>query len=228
MTVVCGPERWPFWQPAASLSENRTRWHSPRRRFNSREQRNPDERPRVRLRIASIFVNADRLDRARPLLDGVSASGAGETRWSRSTFSGFSARSSSLPAAWRARRTMLTGPGRSSGSTGRTKPRRSGRSRSSQPIAATWSVHAHSRCGDSRWHLDPWFTSRLEAVLGLVAAWSGDPHGAVHRFDAAERLTSRVGWLEPTLAGWRPDHVEALLELGRVDEAVSILNSLGG
>lgn len=73
--------------------------------------------------------------------------------------------------------------------------------------------------------LNHWFIANLEGVLGIVAAWRGDAPGAVERFTAADELSSCVGSLEPALAKWRPDHVEALLELGRVDEAVSILDS---
>jgi DNA-binding CsgD family transcriptional regulator len=72
---------------------------------------------------------------------------------------------------------------------------------------------------------DLWFTAYLEGTLGMVAAWSGDTPGAVERFTSADELSSGAGLLEPTVARWRPDQVEALLELGRVDEAASILDS---
>ena len=70
-----------------------------------------------------------------------------------------------------------------------------------------------------------WFTAHFQGVLGIVSAWSGDGPGAVERFTAADELSSNAGSLEPALSTWHADHVEALLELGRVDEAASILDS---
>lgn len=69
----------------------------------------------------------------------------------------------------------------------------------------------------------PWFVPHFQTVLGLVARWSGDPGRAVEHFAIAEMSNRALGSLEPSLARWRADYVEALLELGRLDEAVAIL-----
>lgn len=71
---------------------------------------------------------------------------------------------------------------------------------------------------------DLWFAAYLEGALGVVAAWSGDTAGALERFGAADDLSNRLGLLEPGVLRWRPEQVEALLELGRVDEAALILD----
>ncbi len=70
----------------------------------------------------------------------------------------------------------------------------------------------------------PWFVSYAEGLLGSVALWSGDAQRAVEHFGAAEKARSRFGSREPNLARWRADYVEALLELGHVEEAVAVLD----
>jgi DNA-binding CsgD family transcriptional regulator len=62
------------------------------------------------------------------------------------------------------------------------------------------------------------------AVLGLVALWSGDPSGADKWLGEADRWAARLGWGEPSVRWWTPDYAELLLELGRIDEAVQILD----
>ena len=62
------------------------------------------------------------------------------------------------------------------------------------------------------------------AVLGLVARWSGDPSAALGLFDEADRTAATLGWGEPSVRWWTPDHVELLLEQGRVDDAVDLLD----
>ena len=71
---------------------------------------------------------------------------------------------------------------------------------------------------------DPWFAAYFEGLLGSVALWSGDAQRAVEYFAAAEKARSRFGSREPNLARWRADYVEALTELGHVEEAVSVLD----
>jgi DNA-binding CsgD family transcriptional regulator len=63
-----------------------------------------------------------------------------------------------------------------------------------------------------------------DAVLGHVAYQQGGAPAAVEHFVAAERTRRAAGSLEPTPAWWRADHVEALLELGRIEEAVDVLH----
>jgi DNA-binding CsgD family transcriptional regulator len=61
-------------------------------------------------------------------------------------------------------------------------------------------------------------------TLGFVALQSGDPHKAATWFDEAERTTMRLGWCEASKRWWIADHVEALLELGRLNDAMRILD----
>jgi DNA-binding CsgD family transcriptional regulator len=58
------------------------------------------------------------------------------------------------------------------------------------------------------------------AILGLAAWWSGDVADTRRLFAEAER----VGWHEPSVRWWTPDHVELLLELGETDEAIRLLD----
>ena len=60
--------------------------------------------------------------------------------------------------------------------------------------------------------------------LGLAESWGGDPGRAVEHFSAAEDARSELGSLEPNVGFWRADYVEALLELGRIDEALAVLD----
>ncbi len=63
------------------------------------------------------------------------------------------------------------------------------------------------------------------AVLGLVARWSGDPSSeALDRLAAAERWARTLTMGEPSLRWWTADHVEALLQADRADEAVRLLD----
>jgi DNA-binding CsgD family transcriptional regulator len=63
------------------------------------------------------------------------------------------------------------------------------------------------------------------AVLGLVALGGGDPQAAATWFAQADRSAAEIGWGEPSVRWWTPDGVELLLELGRVDEAVTVLDT---
>jgi AAA ATPase domain len=64
----------------------------------------------------------------------------------------------------------------------------------------------------------------LVAVPGLVDFWSGDAPAAAESFAAAEQTANARGWREPNMRWWRADYVEALLELGRMDDAVGLLD----
>ena len=61
-------------------------------------------------------------------------------------------------------------------------------------------------------------------VLGLAALWSGDTDTAAVWLGKADRQAATLGWGEPTMRPWSADYVEALLELGRIDEAVQVLD----
>jgi DNA-binding CsgD family transcriptional regulator len=65
---------------------------------------------------------------------------------------------------------------------------------------------------------------QLMAVLGLVARWSGDASAAENWFEKAGRRASELGWGEPSLRWWTADHAEMLLEDGRIDDAVRIVD----
>jgi DNA-binding CsgD family transcriptional regulator len=61
-------------------------------------------------------------------------------------------------------------------------------------------------------------------VLGLVARWSGDPSAAENWFEKADRRASELGWGEPSVRWWTADHAETLLEDGRIDDAIRIVD----
>ena len=63
------------------------------------------------------------------------------------------------------------------------------------------------------------------ATLGTVELWSGDAAAAVDRFRVTEEMTDAADGVEPTMQLWRSEQVEALLELGLVDEAVARLEA---
>jgi DNA-binding CsgD family transcriptional regulator len=68
-------------------------------------------------------------------------------------------------------------------------------------------------------------TGAHQGVSGVVALWSGDASAAVPYFEAADHTRHTMGNREPTNYWWRGEHVEALLELRRLDEAVELLAS---
>lgn len=76
-----------------------------------------------------------------------------------------------------------------------------------------------------RWSADLVFLGGHEGVLGLVELWSGDASEAASHFAAAEQARRTLGMREPTTFWWRADYVEALLELGRSDDAVAVLDA---
>lgn len=66
----------------------------------------------------------------------------------------------------------------------------------------------------------------LVALPGLLDFWSGGgAAAAAASFAAAEETASAAGWGEPNMRWWRGDYVEALLELGRSEDAVGLLNA---
>jgi DNA-binding CsgD family transcriptional regulator len=62
------------------------------------------------------------------------------------------------------------------------------------------------------------------AVLGLAALWDGDEATAVEWLDKADGRAAEFRWREPSVRWWSADHAELLLELGRIEEAVRILD----
>jgi DNA-binding CsgD family transcriptional regulator len=64
----------------------------------------------------------------------------------------------------------------------------------------------------------------LQAVPGLVALWSGDAATGTDCLEKADRRAQVLGWGSPDARPWTADYAEALLELGRVDEAVRVID----
>lgn len=64
----------------------------------------------------------------------------------------------------------------------------------------------------------------LAAVPGLVALVRGDPASAVLHLGEADAKARELGWGAPDARPWTPDYAEALLELGRIDEAVRLID----
>jgi DNA-binding CsgD family transcriptional regulator len=62
------------------------------------------------------------------------------------------------------------------------------------------------------------------AVLGLVALWSGDSSAAAEWLGAADQQAAAIGWGEPSVRWWTPDYSELLLELGRIADAMHVLD----
>jgi DNA-binding CsgD family transcriptional regulator len=60
-------------------------------------------------------------------------------------------------------------------------------------------------------------------VLGLLESWSGDRTRAVELFSTAMKARHAAGFREPGSPLYLVDYVEALLELGRIDDALSVL-----
>ena len=65
----------------------------------------------------------------------------------------------------------------------------------------------------------------LLAVLGLAALGSGDAPAAAEWLGKADRQAATLGWREPSQRPWSADYAEALLELGRIDDAVRIIDA---
>jgi DNA-binding CsgD family transcriptional regulator len=69
------------------------------------------------------------------------------------------------------------------------------------------------------------FVVNHRAVLGIVEFREGEPLLAVGHFDRAEASRqARQGLLEPNMRFYYGDYVEALLELGRVEDAAGIVD----
>ena len=64
----------------------------------------------------------------------------------------------------------------------------------------------------------------LQAVPGLVALWSGDAAAGADFLEQADRQAQVLGWGAPDARPWTADYVEALLELGRIDDAERVVD----
>jgi DNA-binding CsgD family transcriptional regulator len=61
------------------------------------------------------------------------------------------------------------------------------------------------------------------SVIGLAALWGGDASTGADWLGRAHTRALELGWFEPRNRPWTDDYVEALLELGRIDEAAEVL-----
>jgi DNA-binding CsgD family transcriptional regulator len=64
----------------------------------------------------------------------------------------------------------------------------------------------------------------VEGVLGVVELWSGQPERSIEHFVTADTGRRAIGFGEPGLFWWQGEHIEALLEVGRVDDATDVLD----
>ena len=65
----------------------------------------------------------------------------------------------------------------------------------------------------------------LQAVPGIVALWRGDAATAADWLGKADRQASALGWGSPDARPWTADYAEALLELGRIADAVRVVDT---
>lgn len=63
------------------------------------------------------------------------------------------------------------------------------------------------------------------AILGLVKLSIGDVSTAEEWLDQADERAAVLGWVEPSIRWWTGDRVELLLELGRIEDAVRVLEA---
>ncbi len=64
----------------------------------------------------------------------------------------------------------------------------------------------------------------LLAVPGVAALWSGDALAAAEWLGKADRQAAALGWGEPDMRVWTAHYAEALLELGRIEDAERVLD----
>jgi DNA-binding CsgD family transcriptional regulator len=62
-----------------------------------------------------------------------------------------------------------------------------------------------------------------QAILGVCDLWSGDSAAAVAHLSEADHTADLRGWKEPNIRWWRADLCEALLQVGRAEEAAHLI-----
>jgi DNA-binding CsgD family transcriptional regulator len=62
------------------------------------------------------------------------------------------------------------------------------------------------------------------AIMGLSALWEGDQVDGLEWLDRADQRASELGWKESSVRWWSSDYAELLLELGRIDDAVGVVD----
>jgi DNA-binding CsgD family transcriptional regulator len=60
-------------------------------------------------------------------------------------------------------------------------------------------------------------------ILGTCDLWSGNPQAALASFLRAEEAADGRGWSEPAMRLWRGEYAEALLQLGRIEDAAVLV-----
>jgi DNA-binding CsgD family transcriptional regulator len=61
------------------------------------------------------------------------------------------------------------------------------------------------------------------AILAACDSWTGNAASAIPQFEKAEAATTAIATTDPGMRHWVPDHAEALLQVGRVDEAAQLV-----
>ena len=158
------------------------------------------------------------------------ASGASATSRGAPARSGASPGSSCGPGAWSSRPSTPLVHTTSRSSTASRCRRTTSRSPSLPSTAGELDLaRAHSEraleLAEEQFGLHP---PQHIAVLGLVALWSGDPPRPREWLERADRSRRELGWREPSLRWWTPDHVELLLGLGELDDGGPPPRHLGG
>ena len=62
------------------------------------------------------------------------------------------------------------------------------------------------------------------AILGLAALWGGDTAAGAEWLEKADQQAATLRWGEPSIRWWSADYAEALLELGRIDDGVRVID----
>jgi DNA-binding CsgD family transcriptional regulator len=63
------------------------------------------------------------------------------------------------------------------------------------------------------------------AILGLAALWSGDIAAGADWLEKADQQAMTLGWGEPSIRWWSADYAEVLLEFGRIDDGVRVIDA---
>jgi DNA-binding CsgD family transcriptional regulator len=63
------------------------------------------------------------------------------------------------------------------------------------------------------------------AVLAILEGWTGNPSAAVAGFERVEAAADARGFAEPALRWWRAEYGEALLRVGRIDDARRLVDA---
>ncbi len=188
---------------AATSSCRRRRWL----------QRTPSRRPPGERRRAACSSASN-------------GSGSSATSREARARSGDSPGSSSGPGAGSSPPTTPRAPATSRASTGSRCRRTSCRSRSSPSIAAGSSWPVSTRNTHSSWPGSSTGSTHPSSWRSWGLPHSGaETRSAAEWLDKADRQAAALDWGEPSVRWWSADYVELLLELGRADDAVRVLDA---